>query len=44
MHRPKKIYIYFFVYKSVDISAKTFAKNYSHTITQLKKEKNQFYR
>ena len=40
MHRLKKIYIFLVcVYKMVDISAKIFAKNCIHTISQLKRGK-----
>ena len=40
MHRFKKIYIFLFcVYKMVDISTETFAKNCIHTISQLKRGK-----
>ena len=38
MHRLRKNFE-FCVYKIVDISAETFAKNCIHTVKQLKKEK-----
>ena len=39
MHRLKKIFFLFCVYKMVDISVDTFAKNCIHTISQLKRGK-----
>ena len=39
MHRFEKNIFLFCVYKMVDISAKTFAKNCIHTITQVRKSK-----